>query len=74
MLKVKRLFSAPWFDARRSSGPETMSAATSPLAHTPDAPPQVDDLLKAWFEALLSRPVPEALLRSLEAAEEGEGR
>jgi len=72
-LKVKRLFSALWFDARRSSGPETMSA-TSPLAQTPHAPPEVDDLLKAWFEALLSRPVPEALLRSLEAAEEGEGR
>lgn len=39
---------------------------TSPPAQTPDAPPTVDDLLKAWFEALLSRPVPEALLRELD--------
>lgn len=42
-------------------------------ARPADAGRNVDDLLKAWFEALASQPVPEMLLRQLdEMAPKGE--
>ena len=44
--------------------------STTPMtASPPDPGAEVDDLLKAWFQALMAQPVPEALLRHIELLE-----
>ena len=41
--------------------------STPPMtASPPDPGAKVDDLLKAWFQALMAQPVPEALRRRIE--------
>jgi hypothetical protein len=42
-------------------------------APPPNAGTEVDDLLKAWFQALTAQPVPQALLQQLERLEASGG-
>lgn len=46
--------------------------STKPVIPPPDvAGAEVDDLLEAWFRALMARPVPEALIETLDRLDEG---